>query len=118
MCLWGTLRMPERKVMRASLAAPSTGAAARRMRRRPSRVPAILVPPARGITLTARDTPSGVSRSHSAIVTVRVGLRLGSARPVEQNLVFALALFLLAYELERVAKSRNGRLERRLDFAA
>ena len=70
----------ERNPTRASLAAPSTGAAARRMRRRPSRVPAIFVTPARGMTLTTRETPSGVSRSHSPLVSGgRVGLRLRQA---------------------------------------
>ena len=44
--------------------------------------------------------------------------RLGVARAMEQDLLVALSVLLLADELERVAQSLNGRFDRRLDVAA
>ena len=60
--------------MSASLAAPSTGGAARRTSSAPSRVPAISLFLARGMTRTARITPS-------AVLTQNVELRAWNPHP-------------------------------------
>jgi hypothetical protein len=54
------LRAVAKNAMTASLAAPSTGAAATRSSSAPSRVPAQPVRPARGMTRTSISTPAPV----------------------------------------------------------
>ena len=121
----GTCRAAAKKATRASLAAPSTGGAATRTSSAPSRVPAHAVLPARGMTRTSISTPAPVSRIRKrlgrAALSAHRSCRSSSTaepRAVEQDLVLALARFLLADELERVPQRRNRRLERRLDVLA
>jgi len=57
---FGMLRAVAKNAMTASLAAPSTGAAATRSSSAPSRVPAQPVRPARGMTRTSISTPAPV----------------------------------------------------------
>src|SRR5512134_2432540 len=115
--------------MSASLAAPSTGAAARRTSSAPPRRPAIPLRPARGITRTANVTPSGDSPSARgaspdgtaprSAEAIRVGARrrlsgLGGsvmrlARPMEQHLL--LGLVPVADELQRLVERVDRGLE-------
>ena len=125
----GTWSVFARYARSASFAASSTGAAAVRTTSAPSLTPAIPVRPARGITRTAMTAP----RSDGAIFTslrLSLGPGLGGflvfglgrvgllPRPVQKDLLFALALLLCAHELERVAQRRDHRFERRGRFAA
>src|SRR3954463_12055681 len=134
MARFGTRRAVDRNSMSLAFAAPSTGAAATRTTTESSRRPLHSDFPARGMTRTSNSTPAAVSRitvtkqpapprSGQALAPRRV--RLGAldrgvdqARAVEQDAVVALALFLLAHELQRVLQRRNRRLDRRLDILA
>src|ERR1051326_7209725 len=108
-----------RKSMRASFAAPSTGGAATRTTNAPPRSPAASVFFARGTTRIA------ISRLSNHLARRRRvgggGLELDlldEARTVQDHPLFALARFLLADELERVAQRLDARLVRYLDVLA
>src|SRR5207248_868341 len=114
----GTRSDEARKSMRASFAAPSTGGAATRTTSAPPRSPAASVFFARG---TTRIVISTLSNHLARRGGVGAGLELDlldEARPVHQDPLLALARFLLADELERVAQRLDARLDRRLDVLA
>ena len=97
------------------MAAPSTGAAATRISSRPSRTPAILVTPARGITRTASARPPGMrvrTKTHDLGLLApcrgpgffraqRGGALIDLPGTMEQDFLVAFALFLFTDEFER-----------------
>src|SRR6185295_1457099 len=137
----GRSRASAKYAMRASLAAPSTGGAATRTTSALPRVPVHSVFLARGMTRTSISTPATVSRiSAGPLDRLRAGPSTGSGqglsaarrvklgvveelldgepRPVQQDLVLALAHLLLADELERVPQRRDRRFDRRLGVSS
>src|SRR5688500_16136463 len=119
----GTLRAWDRNAISASLAALSTGGAARRIRTASSRMPSIVVRFARGMMRTSTTTPASVWRITRPL-SARGGFRqqvvesvlepamiraVGHARPMQQDLLFFLAGLLFADVFERVAERLNGR---------
>ena len=111
MFLAGIFKSFEKKAMRASLAAPSTGAAASFTINtggcppRPSGVagcqPARAVRPARGVTRTLRIVGGGSGLGNFERCS---GLwRVERPRTVQEHLVVTLLLILLVHELERIA---------------
>ena len=69
--------------MSSALAAPSTGAAASRTSRAPSRVPAMSVRPARGMTLMSSVAPSASdrrSRPERGLGILRQAAAIGGSR--------------------------------------
>src|SRR4029077_20271455 len=99
----GRSRASERKAINASLATPSTGGAASRIKTAPPRMPSTRLRGDRGMTRTSSRLTGGLQ-----LVEVRgpafAGLRrslIRLARPVEQNLLVGARLVLVADELER-----------------
>src|SRR6186997_1198139 len=106
MVIWrrGTPSASERNATRASLAAPSTGGAARRMRTAAPRIPSTAVRGDRGMTRTS----SVASAGRFSLVATRVRrpgralLRLIIlAWAVEQHFLFVASVVLVADELQR-----------------
>src|SRR3954468_19274863 len=115
---WGTSSTSERKARSASLAAPSTGGAARRMRTASPRVPSTRVRGDRGMTRMVRMASARGLAFFNDLLRRRLQ-RLGLARTMEQELVVAGArLVLVANELERAIQRLDGGLDRALGVAA
>jgi hypothetical protein len=99
--------------IRASFAAPSTGAAASRTSTASPRLPLIAVRPARGIT---RTLTSGLALDVFDMVAGPRQRRVRLPRTMQQHLVVRTVL--IADELERVVERLDGRLERSFDAPA
>src|SRR6266540_7553860 len=112
-------KRPARNVTSSALAAPSTGAAARRTRSNPPRMPASWVRPARGTTLTSRTTLS-LTRARVGWVCLKWMRRrrlLRLTRPMQEDFLLAADRVLLANEGDRVVDRGNDPFEARFHFA-
>src|SRR5262245_24188882 len=120
MVMWrrGSCRMSDRKAMRASLAALSTGGAARRTRTAVPRMPSTSVRGDRGITRISSVSARGFVLFDTGLGRTGGGCLLGLPRAVEQDLVLGSALVLVADELERPVERLDGRLDRSLGVTA
>src|SRR3954451_5608117 len=116
----GMASVSERKPIRASLAAPSTGGAARRTRIAAPRMPSTRLRGDRGMT---RMSSSAASARGFAFFATRVGLPLaarliGLPRPVQQDLVVAANLILIPDELEGAVERLDARFEHPFGIAS
>src|SRR5262245_1601966 len=114
----GSCRVSARNAMSASLAALSTGGAARRMRTAVPRMPSTIVRGDRGITRTSSVSARGFVLFDTGLAGARGSGLVDLPRAVEQDLVLGPALVLVADELQRPVERLDGRLDRAFGVAA